>query len=576
MLLLMLAWLGRFFRRRGSADLAVSTADLAVSTAKAVLRPGIAFMALAGALVGAPAMDANHLVAAATAADPEPPRVLLDTTYVPPTGRTIPARTAGDFHAALKAAQPGDVISLQAGVTFTGNFTLPVKPGQGWIIIRSSTPDASLPPPGTRITPQSAGLLPKVVTPNADAALLTAPGAHHFRLIGLEIGIAAGVATNYGIVKLGDSSKAQSTPNSVPQDLIVDRCYIHGNATGDVSRGIALNSGRTAVIDSYVSECHGVGFDTQAICGWNGPGPFKIVNNYLEGAGENFMLGGADAAIPNLTPSDIEFRRNYLFKPLRWKTGDPTYATIHWSVKNLFELKNAQRVLIEGNVFENNWVDAQNGFSILFTPRNDEGGAPWSVVQDVTFTNNILRHAAGGINIHGRDDIHPSGQARRIKIKNNLFEDIGGGRWGNNGVFLQISDTPDTVVDHNTVSHTGNVITAHSAPSPNFVFSNNLMRHNEYGTIGDGSGVGNPTLNKYFPSAVFTKNVLVGGQKGSYPGGNYFPASLAEVGFTDRPNGNFRLIKTSPYKSAGTDGKDLGCDFDLLGQVTAGVSSAHP
>src|SRR5262249_25536693 len=155
--------------------------------------------------------------------------------------------------------------------------------------------------------PQSAGLLPKIVTPNAEAALLTAPGAHHYRLIGLEIGIAAGVATNYGIVKLGDSSKAQSTPNSVPQDLIVDRCYIHGNATGDVSRGIALNSGRTAVIDSYVSECHGVGFDTQAICGWNGPGPFKIVNNYLEGSGENFMLGGADAAIPNLTPSDIEF-----------------------------------------------------------------------------------------------------------------------------------------------------------------------------------------------------------------------------------------------------------------------------
>ena len=49
-----------------------------------------------------------------------------------------------------------------------------------------------------------------------------------------------------------------------------------------------------AVIDSYLSEAHVVGFDSQAICGVNGPGPFKIVNNYLEGSGENVMFGGAD------------------------------------------------------------------------------------------------------------------------------------------------------------------------------------------------------------------------------------------------------------------------------------------
>jgi hypothetical protein len=166
----------------------------------------------------------------------------------------------------------------------------------------------------------------------------------------------------------------------LPHDLILDRLYVHGSPSVTLRRGVTLNSAAAAVIDSYISDCHEDGSDSQAIGGWNGAGPFKIVNNYLEGAGENFMLGGTDPSIQNLVPSDIEFRRNHCFKPLTWRIGDPSYAGRPWSVKNLFELKNAQRVLIDGNVFENNWTMAQNGFAILFTVRNQDGAAPWSVV----------------------------------------------------------------------------------------------------------------------------------------------------------------------------------------------------
>lgn len=77
------------------------------------------------------------------------------------------------------------------------------------------------------------------------------------------------------------------------------------------------------MVDSHLSEAHVVGFDAQAICGVNGPGPFKIVNNYLEGSGENIMFGGADPAIRDLVPSDIEFRGNHCFKPLSRKIGHP-------------------------------------------------------------------------------------------------------------------------------------------------------------------------------------------------------------------------------------------------------------
>ncbi len=508
--------------------------------------------------------------------EPAPPEVYLDTTMERPTGRTITVKEGGNLQAALDSAAQGDVIQVEAGATFTGNFTLPAKPGSNnkWIIIRSSAPDSKLPPPGTRVSPNDSQMMPKLASTNADPVLRTAPGAHHYRLIGIEFQAAPAATINYGLILLGDGGSRQNSLESVPHDLVIDRCYVHGNQTGNLRRGIGLNSARTAIVDSHISDCHEAGADSQAICGWNGPGPFKIVNNYLEGAGENVMFGGADPSIKDLVMSDIEFRRNVCSKPLSWKKGHPTYAGKPWSVKNIFELKNARRVVIDGNIFEHSWVDAQIGFAILFTPRNQEGGAPWCTVEDVSFTNNVVRHAAGGINIMGRDDNNPSGQTRRVLVRNNLFEDIGGAEWGGNGRFLQIMETDRVVIDHNTIIHTGNIITAYGKPSTNFVFTNNFMSHNQYGVIGDGAGIGNVTLNQYFPNCVFKKNVIAGGRSSAYPADNFFPASIADAQFADHTKSNYRLGASSPYKNAGTDGKSIGCDMDSMKAATRTIESS--
>ena len=496
---------------------------------------------------------------------PEAPRVYLNTDYTPPTGRTIAVAAGGDFQDALNQAQPGDVITLQAGATFTGNFTLPNKSESGqWIVIRSSTADSNLPPPGERISPSYSAVLPRIISPSSDPAIKASSGANHYRFIGLEIGQKAG-SMIYTIV---DFDGGQTSLSEVPHDLIVDRCYIHGNPTDTARRGVAINSASTAIIDSYISECHEVGADSQAIAGWNGPGPFKIVNNYLEGAGENFLLGGADPSIQNLIPSDIEFRRNNVAKQLKWKVGDPSYAGIKWSVKNLLELKNAQRVLIESNVFENNWAESQNGFAILFTPRNQSGNSPWSVVQDVAFSSNVLRHSGSGFNVAGPDtEAGVSQPSRRILIKNNLIEDIDGKAWGGDGKLFQIIGGAEYVtIDHNTGFATGNIMSTESTHGSNvgLVFTNNIVAHNAYGVIGTGTGVGLPTLSRWWESYTFKKNVIVGGRARDYPPDNYFINSFSNVGFVDMANGDYQLSPYSLYRNAGADGKNIGCNFNSI------------
>jgi len=500
------------------------------------------------------------------AAQPERPRASVETRDVHPTGRTIAVAAGGNVQTALNTAQPGDVITLEAGATFRGPFTLPEKTGTGWIIVRTAAPDSGLPPTGTRVTPAHATVMPKLVAGNgASAVIQAAPGAHHFRFIGIEVSPETG-AFVYSLMELG--SERPTSEAMLPHDIIVDRCYLHGDPVRGSRRGIALNGKSLAVIDSYLADFKEVGADSQAIMGWNGSGPFKIVNNHLEGAGENVMFGGADPGIPNLVPSDIEIRQNHFFKPLAWRQGNPRYAGMPWSVKNLFELKNARRVLVEGNIFENIWLADQAGFAVQLTVRNQYGRAPWSTIEDVTFSRNIVRHAGSGISILGTDDPNPSQSMKRVLIRDNVFEDVSGARWGGHGRVFQILDyrvgTADVVIDHNTAFHDGPVIFADGKPHTGFVYRNNLSLKGDYGVFGSGASEGLATIRSYFPGAVFLKNVVVGAAPSLYPANNFFPASLDKVGFVNLAGGNYRLAASSPYKKAGTDGRDIGADIDAL------------
>ena len=91
--------------------------------------------------------------------------------------------------------------------------------------------------------------------------------------------------------------------------------------------------------------------------------------------------------------------------------------TQSWTVKNLVEFKNAQNVMVEGNTIQNHWAAGQSGYAFIFTPRNQSGSAPWSVVQNITVRNNIIRHVAAVFNISGWDDIYTSRQTRTSRSR---------------------------------------------------------------------------------------------------------------------------------------------------------------
>jgi hypothetical protein len=488
---------------------------------------------------------------------PTLPQIFIKTTYDPPAGGQIfSVKTSAEFKSALTAANLGDIIELQAGTTFIGTFTLPNKTtGTGWIYIRSSEYN-NLPDPCHRVSPADMVNMPTIVAAAGSYGCInTVANSHHFRFVGVEF---KPTPNNYlyNVICIGNG---ETSADKLPNNIVIDRCYIHGDPTAGSRRAVLMNGAYVSVIDSYISDCKEDGADSQALAAYSATGPIKIVNNYLEGAGENVIFGGADPSIPNAVPSDIEIRCNLIFKPLSWMTEQ-------WDIKNLLEFKNAQRVLVEGNRLENCWPNAQSGFALLFTPRNQDNTAPWSVVQDITFRFNTFVNVAQGLNMSGYDAPNTSQRTSRILIQNNVLNVTNLGTGGDGRMFQVLNGPTDIIFDHNTGFCTNMYMVLDGKPKMDlFEFRNNLVSYATYGFGGSGTGNVLTTMAAYSnPNWTITNNAIIGGSATNFPPGSYFPKNNAAVGFVDFAGGDYRLSSSSPYKNLATDGKDIGADIDSI------------
>lgn len=462
------------------------------------------------------------------------------------SGATITVKAGGDLQAALNRAKPGDTILLQAGATYKGSFKLPVKTGSEFITVRTSATDAQLPLADTRLDPKKyAAVLPKIISNiKGEPAMQTVGAAHHYRFIGVEFGPT--IEGLYDIVKIGTTEEKSIA--ELPHHIEFDRVYIHGSPTIGQRRGIAANGKFIKVTNSHISDIKQKGEESQAIATWASDGPIEIVNNYLEAGGENILFGGATSPM-EITPSDCLVRSNHLNKPLAWREEG-------WVVKNLFEIKDGRRIRVEYNLMTNNWGMAQDGTAILFTVAADSGKQ--AVVEDIEFTNNIVRGSGNAINLRG----HEAAGARRLTIRNNIFNDINGARWNSAGHFMISSDWEKLIIENNTIINSGNITNAYNIPVRGFVFRNNVVFENEYGFIGDGTNPGKPTFDKFFPRGDVSFNAVIGGNASLYYGKNMYPTSIKQLGFINAEAGDYRLRPDSPLRGKGFGGKQIGADLD--------------
>lgn len=540
------------------------------------------------------------------------------------------------LQAAVDAAACGDTVELAAGQTFaSGKIIFPARHCDDghWITVRTSTPDNLLPPEGTRMTPCWAGVAslpdrPKFDCPSTGvpstsrlAKIVIAPSngsifirGDHYRLIGLEVTRPVGGGVVSFFFNVGGGS-----------NVVFDRMWMHGTPHDELTHGVMLSdSHHVAVIDSYLNDFKciakvGACSDSQTVSGNNNSivgiaGAYKIVNNFLEAAGENILFGGGSSVD---TGGDFEIRRNHLYKPMSWNPGSSTYAGTRWVVKNHLEMKNATRALVEGNVFENIWGGfSQFGAHVLLTPKNQAQG--WKNLCSICQVTNITlryNHFITGGQVfqiaNGKNSNNAYAKAGGYySIHDNLAENIAyRGCYGCTNQYNMIATGLDAplanLLSNISMAHNTFVVgtAVENAPrlnagflgvggpqnkvQPNISITNNIFAGGYYGPWSTGQ-TDNCAYNQGSPKAKFTAcwsgwtfagNVISNGmnihQIPTWPTQTTnFPANQSAIGYVNLGTGlggDYRLSSASGFRSESTDGTDPGADMTTLNSMTGNV-----
>jgi hypothetical protein len=559
----------------------------------------------------------------------EAPRTCFHTDLAdtPSPGKTIFVVAGDDVVAALNTADCGDTVELQAGASFSVAH-IPVNSkgcdDQHWITVRTSSPDSSLPQEHIRINPSYAGVpslpgrpafgggsgnvMAQIVVSSVDGFI---PG-DHYRFIGLEV-------TRPPNAKWYDVLFHTQTPK-----IIFDRCWIHGDPIAETTHLVQIGPGsdHLAVINSYMNDAHctaetGSCTDAQDISASDGGVTIKAVNDFLEASGESILFGGAPA---KALTTDIEIRLNHLFKPMIWNPNDPEFIGVKFIVKNNLEMKEGQRVFVEGNFLENTWGGfTQKGASILLTPKNPFEATgiavcPICLVSDVTMRYNYVLHGAQGLQVANGASRHNawSQGGFNYSIHDLIFDgmqypecfecarttvEIGSG-------YSLASPPPNalnsvvlnhiTFVTTNTPKLSWLELSGPPAGNPtgtpqisNIQLTNWIVATGPNGIYPNGGGAANCSVDDKTYAAMiaacwtgassFAGNVIVTqaeSKASSWPSGNMLASDWNSIGFVNFKNGeggDYQLRDSSPYKGAATDGTDPGANVDAVRSIVSFV-----
>ena len=272
----------------------------------------------------------------------------------PPVINVAPSQ---NLQTLLDNVQPGTILQLEPGASY------------GPTTIRRS------------VTIQPRGFVPGQ-TPHvrfvANGLYAIAIESGDVTLIGVEL---TGYANDVLLIK-------QTAGNTT-----VRHAYIHGDPVRGAKRGIQANGRGLTLEDSVITDIFRVGQESAGIGAWDTPGPFTIRRNVIQAAAINFLFGGADPSSPANIPSDILIEDNTFNKKLEWRSQD-------YGAKSLGELKNARRATIRRNLFQDPWAQGQTAYGLVLAVRNQDGGCPYCIVEDV-----LIRRQHHQGRRHGR--VHP-------------------------------------------------------------------------------------------------------------------------------------------------------------------------
>src|SRR5258705_2255230 len=293
----------------------------------------------------------------------------------------------------------------------------------------------------------------------------------------------------------------------------------------------------------------------------------------------------------DITLQSNQFVENFAATEQVWVStgGSPTTLPRSTQVntgnapKGLIEVKMAKNLLINGNTFEG-W---ESGFVV--TSRNQgnaqtSGGFPWAGVFNITISNNWWKRTLNWDRIYGypiggpqlEDNEFSNVRSGPFTLSNNLIES------GVGPILAAMGGADNVTVVHNTypgsdVPPGNSMIIGQGANSPNFVFKDNILAHNEY-------GLNCQNAQPCWPNLVDSNNVILdnrspdgkianGPLNTRYPN-DFIAANQASVGWVDIANVNYALANNSPYKGHASDGTNPGVDMNLLIGALGGTPPA--
>lgn len=490
-----------------------------------------------------------------------------------------------------KTLKRGDRIENVAGTVYTQSATYPIP-------VLSGTPDpndmstfvhwrgapvADLPLLGYRVDASDAATLSTVRAFGSGAASRSvradlAAAGWVFDGIAFDGG---SVTSCPGFLELGNYSTATVAADYCNW-MVCNQLVMTSTYANQVIRLLAQSGTNMIERDCHIAAggySGSGGTDDQAINIQHGVGPYLVTNCFIQGGGENLMVGGVNPAVQDATPADITITRNHFYKPPTWNTVGGSHDGNTRVLKNLLELKSGVRVLIEGNVFQNYWCATGQKFPLKFKSTTNGSLDPAIEVSNVTVRKNYLKNCVSFVDCFDREDPNDViTLSKRFSIHDNVVDGIGNPATPQAMVQVCSIRTSFVWIFNNTMiphaSATGYSLISgdtSEAPFTDMLFQNNIGPRLSNGYRNGGLAEGTVALTRW-PSCVANYNTLIGNPNlAAYPANTYKTASVATAGFVNAGAGDYHLSGGSPLLGTGLSGTNPGADIDAVNAAIAGV-----